>query len=138
MSLIYKHLPPHHKLHKFFNQNSVKISYSCLPNIKSMINAHNRKMLYPSPTIGRRTCKCINMSQCPLHQKCLNNIILYQTNITQIDKPKNSETKVYYGICETTFKLRYVNHKKSFNHRNCKSDTELSNEFWKTKDKNTA
>ena len=55
-------------------------------------------------------------------------IPIYQTNITQIDKPKNLETKVYYGICETTFKLRYINHKKSFNHRNRKSDTELSNE----------
>ena len=42
--------------------------------------------------------------------------------------------KVYYGICETRFKLRYANHKISFNHRNRKSDTELSNEFWKKKD----
>ena len=25
---------------------------------------------------------------------------------------ENSETKVYYGICETTFKLRYANHQK--------------------------
>ena len=46
---------------------------------------------------------------------------------------ENSETKVYYGICET-FKLRYANHKKSFNHRNRKSDTELSNEIWRIKD----
>ena len=47
---------------------------------------------------------------------------------------KNSETRVYHGICETTFKLRYANHKKSFNHRNRKSVTELSNEFGKIKD----
>ena len=50
---------------------------------------------------------------------------------TIIQKPFR---KVYYGICETTFKLRYANHKKMFNHRNCKSDTELSNEFLKIKD----
>ena len=43
LSLIDKHFPPHHKLHKLFNRNNVKISYSCLPNIKSIINAHNRK-----------------------------------------------------------------------------------------------
>ena len=30
--------------------------------------------------------------------------------------------------------LRYANHKKLFNLRNRKSDTELSNEFWKIKD----
>ena len=119
LSLIDKHFPPHHKLHKLFNRNNVKISYSCLPNIKSIINAHNRKILYPSPTIGRRTCNCINISQCPLQQRCLSNNILYQANI--IPFGENSETKVYYGICETIFKLRYANHKKSFNHRNHKS-----------------
>ena len=58
--------------------------------------------------------------------------MLYQASITPIGE--NSETKVYYGIYETTFKLRDANHKKSFNHGNCKSDTELSNEFWKMKD----
>ena len=132
MSLIDKYFPPHQKLHKLFNRINVKISYSCLPNIKSIINAHNRKILYPSPTIGRRTCNCINISQCPLQQRCLSNNILYQANITPFGQ--NSETKVYYGICETTFKLRYANHKKSFSHRNRKSDTELSNKFWRIKD----
>ena len=33
----------------------------------------------------------------------------YQANTTPIGE--NLETKVYYGICETTFKLRYTNHK---------------------------
>ena len=56
------------------------------------------------------------------------------TSYTKQTLGENSETKVYYGICETTFKLRYANHKKSFSHRNRKSDTELSNEFWRIKD----
>ena len=67
-----------------------------------------------------------------LEQRCLINNILYQPNI--ISFGENSETKVYYGICKTTFKLRYANHKKWFGHRNRKSDTELSNEFWRIKD----
>ena len=132
MSLIDKHFPPHHKLNKLFKRNNVKISYSFLPNIKSTLNAHNRRILYPSPTTGRRTCNCINISQCPLQKRCLSDNILYQANITP--SGENSETKVYYGICETTFKLKYANHKKSFNHRNPKSDTELSNTFWRIKD----
>ena len=133
LNLIDKHFPPHGKLHKLFNRNSAKISYSGLPNIKSIINAHNRKVLYPSPAISRRTCNCINTSQCPLQQRCLSNNILYKANITPLGE--NLETKVYYGICETTFQLRYANHKKLFSHRNRKSDTELSNEFWRIKDK---
>ena len=100
--------------------------------IKSAINGHNRKILHPSPTIDIRTCKCINVSQCLLQQTCIDNNILYQANITPVSE--NSETKVYYGISETTFKLRYANHKRSFNRRNHKSDTELSNKFWKLKD----
>ena len=101
MSLIDKYFPPHHKLHKLFNRNNVKTSYSCLQLL-------------------------------PLQQRCLSNNILYQENITTLGE--SSETKVYYGICETAFKLRYANHKKSLSHRNCKPDTELSNEFWRIKD----
>ena len=52
----------------------------------------------------------------------------------QIPVEENSGTKVYYGNCEIKFKLRYTNHKKSFNHRNHKSDTDLSNNFWKIED----
>ena len=69
------------------------------------------------------------MPECSLDEKCLNNNILNQENITTLDK--NLETKVYYAVYETTFKLRYTNHKKSFNHRNRKSDTELTNDFLK-------
>ena len=100
LSLIDKHFPLHHKLHKLFNWNNVKISYSFLPNIKSVINAHSRNTLCLSTTIGRRTYNYINIPQCPLQQKCLSNNILYQGNIIPIGE--NSETKVYYGICKTT------------------------------------
>ena len=71
------------------------------------------------------------MPQCPQDQRCLRNNILYQENITPLDE--NSEFKVYYGVCETTLKLRHANHKKSLKYRNRKSDTELSNEFSKIK-----
>ena len=81
-------------------------------------------------TIGRRTCNYINIPECPLNQKCLSNNILYQANFST---DEDSETEVYNGICETTFKLRYANHKKLFNHRNRKSETELCNKFRKIK-----
>ena len=77
LSLIDKHFPPHHKWHQLFNRNNVKTSYSCLPNIKSIINAENRKVLYPSPTIGRRACNCMNTSQCPLKPSCVSAITSY-------------------------------------------------------------
>ena len=39
--------------------------------------------------------------------------------------------ELYKGICETTFKKRYANHKKSFNVEKNKNDTKLSTEYWK-------
>ena len=41
--------------------------------------------------------------------------------------------KYYLGSCETTCKVRFENHKKSFNHAKNKNDTNLSKEFWEIK-----
>ena len=42
LKLINKHFPRHHKLYKLLNKNNVKASYSCMPNMKSIINTHNQ------------------------------------------------------------------------------------------------
>ena len=42
LTLIEKHFPRHSKYSKIFNRNSVKLSYSCTPNIKSIITSHNK------------------------------------------------------------------------------------------------
>ena len=34
-----------HLLHKIFNRNTVKISYSCMPNLKQNIDGHNKSSL---------------------------------------------------------------------------------------------
>ena len=64
---------------------------------------------------------------------CLTENILYYARISsdkEIYKPK-----LYKGICETTFKKRYANHKKSFNEEKNKNDTKLSTENWKLANK---
>ena len=45
-SLMGKHIPKAHKLHKSFNSNNVKVSFSFLPNIESLINGHSENILY--------------------------------------------------------------------------------------------
>ena len=35
------YFPPHHKFHKILNRNNVKVSYSCMPNIHSIIKSYN-------------------------------------------------------------------------------------------------
>ena len=65
MILIEKDFSAKHKLHKSFNGSSVKVSYSFLPKVKSIINSHNRKILHLSSAVGDRTCKCINKPYVP-------------------------------------------------------------------------
>ena len=45
LQLIDKHFPKGHALHKLFNRNTVKVSYSCMNNMASIISGHNAKIL---------------------------------------------------------------------------------------------
>ena len=45
LNLIDKHFPPSNPLHKVFNRNNVKVSYSCMENMKSTISNHNHELL---------------------------------------------------------------------------------------------
>ena len=62
LSLHDMHLPPHHMLQELFNQDNVKISASCLPNIKPVKHAHSRKIWDTSPSTARNIPNCINIS----------------------------------------------------------------------------
>ena len=43
LSLLDTCFPPGHQLHKVLNRNTVKISFSCMPNIASTISQHNKQ-----------------------------------------------------------------------------------------------
>jgi hypothetical protein len=45
LKIIDEEFPADHPLHKIFNRNTVKISYSCMPNIKQTIDGHNKSTL---------------------------------------------------------------------------------------------
>ena len=45
LNLIRKHFLPRHKFSKLFNRNTIKVSYSCMSNIKVEINKHNKNIL---------------------------------------------------------------------------------------------
>ena len=125
IKLISKHFPPNHKFVKIFNKNTIKLSYSCMPNIRSKINSHNKKILQPKPAEPQKLCNClIKKEWIILNGSCSTSSILYQAN-TKCSDSKYKQ-KRYKGICQKTFKKRYANHKKSFNFINSKNDTTLS------------
>ena len=67
LNLLDKHFPPQNKLHKLFNRATVKISYSCMPNMNSYTYMHNHKVLSDkSNETGINNCNCPNKDTCPL------------------------------------------------------------------------
>ena len=62
-----KTLPKISQFQKMFNKNNVKVSYSCMPNMKSLINMHNKKILTTN-TADNQKCNCTRKEQCLLQQ----------------------------------------------------------------------
>ena len=133
VSLLDKHFPKTSRLHKIFNRKNVKVSYSCMPNVKSTISRHNNHILAKSATNSpSRNCNCRNNNECPLQGNCLATSIVYKAQITS---PSDGRTKEYIGMTAKPFKERYGNHKKSFKHESYERETELSKYVWKLKRK---
>ena len=133
LSLIDKHFPQNHKFRKLFNRHNLKVSYGCMPNLGSIINAHNKKILADTPNLELGGCNCQSKNNCPLNGHCLTKNLLYEATISS-DIPNYNE-KIYKGITRPEFKARHGNHEKSFNNIIYKNDTELSKEVWNLKNK---
>ena len=95
----------------------------------------NHKVLNDKPNeTGINSCNCANKDTCPLSNIFQMKCIIYEANIDW--NIAGYKQKCYLGSCEATFKDRFGNHKKSFNHLKHKNDTELSKEFWEIKKRN--
>ena len=67
LHLITKHFPKQHKFNKIFNRNTVKVSYSCTKNIKSIIQSHNKNILHKvEEDANQKMCNCRVKELCPL------------------------------------------------------------------------
>ena len=132
LQLVTKHFPKGHKLSKVFNRNNVKVSYSCMPNVASIIKSHNKKILnnnkQGSNNIG---CNCAKKDECPLHGNCLDSNIVYCGEVIK----KNEENgRNYIGCTEKTWKDRQYKHRNSFKDLSKRNASQLSNYIWELKD----
>lgn len=112
-------------LRKIFNRNYIKLSYSCLTNIKKTIDIHNSKKLITMEQTDKCNCR---KNHCPIEGQCGKRNVVYQATVTS-----NGDTESYVGLCETPFKLRYNNHKTSFTNSRYQNSTELSKHIWNLK-----
>ena len=131
LKLVDKHFPPHYHLRKVCNRNTLKVIYSCMPNMATIISSHNKNLLSnkqePETTIP--PCNCRNSANCPLNRKCRKKAVIYKASITS-----DGSSKHYIGCTETEFKTRCFNHTQSFRWREKRNATELSKAFWNAKD----
>ena len=130
LKLLDKHFPPGSKLCKIFNRNNVKVSYSCMPNIGSIIKAHNRKIIQKNPEPSK-ACNCRKPEECPMKGKCLSSQVVYKATVNSEDASVS-----YVGLAGGTFKERFNNHKKSFKNIAYQRETELSKYIWGLKNDN--
>ena len=132
LKLVRKHFPRSHKLSKIFNLNTIKISYSSMPNVKNLIKQHNSKILNKDRDKIQRPCNCRIKESCPLNGKCLHQCMVYKAEVST-----NTTYKEYYGASEGEFKSKYNNHTQSFRNISHINDTELSKYLWTLKTNGT-
>ena len=70
LSLLDLHFPRNCIYSSIFNRNKIKVSYSYMQNIKSVINNHNMKVSNNTAEIWE-SCNCRNKNNCLLDGKCL-------------------------------------------------------------------
>ena len=82
LTLIGKHFPKDKMLSKISNRNTIKVSYSCLPNVKQTISNNNHRLpqLYriKESTHDSKLCNCRQENSCPLDGKCLTKCVVYK------------------------------------------------------------
>ena len=74
LSLVDQHFRKSNPLHKIFNRNTLKLSYSCMRNIKTIISNHKKAQINKSGPTNDSNCNCLNSSMCPMDGKCNNHV----------------------------------------------------------------
>ena len=113
LKILDEEFPKEHALHKIFNRNTVKISYSCMSNRKQNMDGHNKSILQKK-IVSPKTCNCRRSpAECPLDGHCLKESVIYLATVTTGD---NNPPQTYVGLTENSFKTRrpILNHKTSF------------------------
>jgi hypothetical protein len=101
-----------------------------MPNLKSIISAHNRKVLNRDQTpdankgAAGQNCNCADKTTCPLNNNCKVDKVIYRAKIES-----EGVAKFYIGSTIRTFKKRYTEHKYSIKNKGVEG-TRLSDYVW--------
>ena len=98
LNLIEKPFPRWRKLHKIFNKNTIKVSYSCSQNMLQIIKDHNKKIAQKE-TQETLECSCKVKTDCTRNGDCWKESMVYKCTATI-----GNSIKVYLGLTEREFK----------------------------------
>ena len=76
LNLIKNYFSKTNKLHKIFNRNPVKMSYSCMSNMSSILSSHDLNEINPHKT-QTYGCNCRIKESCKLQNQCLTPKVIY-------------------------------------------------------------
>ena len=118
---------------KLFNKNTLKISYSCCPKIKSRIAGHNGRLLVDKVDTNLDRCNCHVKAECPMkgEEPCNVGSVIYTAEVSHHSL---NEVKNYVGGTND-FKTRSYRHKQSFRDIKLLKDSALSEFVWSLKNK---
>ena len=135
LKIIDESFPPTNALHGKLNRHNMKLSYSCMPNQKSVIKAHNNKLLATADPAPDPPCSCRAWA-CPMPGSCTKKNVVYQCTITSQDEDGNDVKELYVGATGS-YRSRYPNHLRDLRNENYRHSTKLSTYVWQLKDAGT-
>jgi hypothetical protein len=80
LGLVRKHFTRTHPYYNIFNKNTLKLSYSCMPSMSSVIKQHNNNILYPIDT-EVPPCNCQKQANCPIPGSCRTPATVYTATV---------------------------------------------------------
>ena len=92
--------------------------------------SHNNNILNPNSNT-ENGCNCRSKEICPLQNKCLTLRIVCRADVKNLT---NNERIFCHGVTERSFKERFGNHTRDFNHLKYRNSTELSKYVWELND----
>ena len=126
--LLDKHFPRNNPLHKIFNRNNVKVSYSCTENISKIIKRTSKNKMKAKKDVLPK-CNCRDRNHCPLDGNCQVESVVYKCVASTL----NETDKAYIGLTEGTWKQRSYKHSLSFRNKKYENSTTLSKHVWEQK-----
>ena len=94
------HFPKIYSISNMFNRNKIKVSYSCMQNIKSIIKNHSVNILHQNKE-NKDGCNCrirsIVLQVGNIYRQIQLGVIYLSPNIV------NFTEKVYFGVAEKSF-----------------------------------